>query len=418
MSERTDVIVVGAGIAGLSAARELCREGARVTLCEASARFGGRIRTEYFENWRMPVELGAEFVHGDPSELLGIVREAGLTLEPVESEHFESVDGRLEPARGISRAQRLLDGADSLLSDRSALEFATMMHLDAKTTRWLMQLVEGFHGAPVERVSARSLAKQAGASETQYRIREGYGALVCYLIEELVSYGVDFALGQTITHVRLRDGGVELESRTRSFEAAAVVLALPLSVLRARPNQGGIVLEPETAQFRDALNRFEMGTVTRAVVRFREPPSIFSELPAGGFLHVPDAPFPTFWRGCSEDQSQLTAWCGGPRATAFRDERAVADAVFTSLARISGNSSEAIERSVLGLHVHDFVNDPHLRGAYPYTLPASSTDPGLPFALTEAVVLAGDFLDADVLGTVGASVRSGYRAAEALSRAA
>lgn len=418
MSERTDVIVVGAGIAGLSAARELCRQGARVTLCEASARFGGRIRTEYLENWRIPVELGAEFVHGDPCELLGMVREAGLTLETVEGEHFESVDGRLEPARGLSRAQRLLDGADSLLSDRSALEFATMMRLDAKATRWLMQLVEGFHGAAVDRVSARSLAKQGAASETQYRIREGYGALVGYLIEELVSYGVEFALGQTITHVRMQTGGVELESRTRSFRARSVVLALPLSVLRARPDQGGIVLEPELSQFRVALSRFEMGAVTRAVVRFREPLRVVAELPEGGFLHAPDAPFPTLWSGGNADQSQLTAWCGGPRATAFRDQRAVEDAVLTSLALVSGSSPEAIGRCMLDLHVHDFVHDPHLRGAYPYTVPTFATDPNPEFAIAPSVVLAGDYFDPDVLGTVGASVRSGYRAAEALARAA
>jgi hypothetical protein len=293
-----------------------------------------------------------------------------------------------------------------------------MMHLDAKTTRWLMQLVEGFHGAAVDRVSARSLAKQAGASETQYRLHEGYGALVSFLLEELVGHGAQFALGQTITHVRMQSGGIELESRTRSFRAAAVVLALPLSVLRARPEHGGIRLDPETATFRDALARFEMGAVVRVVVRFREAPAIFSELPRGGFLHAPDAPFPTFWSGCDAEQSQLTAWCGGPRAATFGDERAVATAVLASLARVSGESQAAIERCVLDLHVHDFINDPHLRGAYPYTLPTAAADRSLESAIAPAIVVAGDYFDADVLGTVGASVRSGYRAAEALSRAA
>lgn len=418
MSQTTDVIVVGAGIAGLCAARALCREGARVTLCEASARFGGRIRTEYLEDWRSPLELGAEFVHGDPKELLSLVSEAGLTLETVEGEHFESVNGKLLPARGLGRAQRLLDGAESLLTDRSALEFANMMHLDAEGARWLMQLVEGFHGAAVDRVSARSLAKQAAATESQYRVREGYGALVSYLIEDLVGRGVEFSLGQTITHVRAEAGGVKLTSRTRSFRAAAVVLALPLSVLRARPDQGGIVLEPENARFRDALGRFEMGAVTRAVVRFREPPPLFAELPPGSILHAPDAPFPTFWSGSDTTQSQITAWCGGPRAVEFADERAVADAVFASLAQVSGDPRTAIERSALDLHVHDFIHDPHLRGAYPYTLPASGSEPTLELDVAPPVALAGDYLDADVLGTVGASVRSGYRAAEALSRAA
>src|SRR5688572_9181043 len=83
MSERagfaSDVLVLGAGMAGLSAARELSHRGVRVTVLEARARTGGRILTEDVPGWSTPVELGAEFVHGRPRELFELIDVAGLT---------------------------------------------------------------------------------------------------------------------------------------------------------------------------------------------------------------------------------------------------------------------------------------------------------------------------------------------------
>jgi monoamine oxidase len=71
-----DVVVVGAGVAGLVAARQLGRRGLRVALIEARDRIGGRILTERLAGWPQPVELGAEFVHGGNPVLEGLLREA------------------------------------------------------------------------------------------------------------------------------------------------------------------------------------------------------------------------------------------------------------------------------------------------------------------------------------------------------
>ncbi|HEX7421232.1 MAG TPA: FAD-dependent oxidoreductase, partial [Thermoanaerobaculia bacterium] len=71
-----DVVVIGAGAAGLAAARELSGAGKRVCLLEARPRLGGRIHTLHVADLPLPVELGAEFIHGQPDETFSIVEAA------------------------------------------------------------------------------------------------------------------------------------------------------------------------------------------------------------------------------------------------------------------------------------------------------------------------------------------------------
>jgi monoamine oxidase len=87
MSNRYQVAVIGAGIAGLTAARLLAEAGNSVVLLEAQDRVGGRIRT-IRDAGGLPIELGAEFVHGEPQPTLALAREAGVTLSPLHEQHF------------------------------------------------------------------------------------------------------------------------------------------------------------------------------------------------------------------------------------------------------------------------------------------------------------------------------------------
>src|SRR5688572_23907903 len=90
-----DAIVVGAGAAGLMCARELRRAGKKVIVLEASGRIGGRILTRNDTNAGVPVEMGAEFIHGEAPETRRLLDEARLATVPVLGEHYRSDRGQM-----------------------------------------------------------------------------------------------------------------------------------------------------------------------------------------------------------------------------------------------------------------------------------------------------------------------------------
>src|SRR5437773_10795228 len=96
MSER-DVLIIGAGAAGLAAARQLSQTKHRVVL-EARDRTGGRIHTIQQPGHPLPIELGAEFVHGKPPETWEIIRAAQLAASEVTEHHWHFFDDRLRDA--------------------------------------------------------------------------------------------------------------------------------------------------------------------------------------------------------------------------------------------------------------------------------------------------------------------------------
>ena len=101
MSKRiSEVVVIGAGVAGLACAQKLCEAGLRVTILEARSRVGGRILTVHPSLTNAPVELGAEFIHGLPREVWQIVERAGLETHELTGNRWRLEQGRLAPMSG------------------------------------------------------------------------------------------------------------------------------------------------------------------------------------------------------------------------------------------------------------------------------------------------------------------------------
>ena len=99
-----DVIVIGAGAAGLAAADELSRKGARVLILEARDRIGGRCWTRRIPGLTIPVELGAEFIHGEAKVTHALLKRAGLTA-------VESVRDDVPGDAAAAELRRQLGGA-------------------------------------------------------------------------------------------------------------------------------------------------------------------------------------------------------------------------------------------------------------------------------------------------------------------
>src|SRR6478609_9318871 len=128
-----DVIIVGAGISGLAAARELSAAGAETTVIEARDRIGGRIHTIYDERVAAPIELGAEFVHGDPPEILEFAKLAGLEVVETEGDSwYLNQRGDLAPSseEPPGSDDRLWEIAEKYVkAGRPDLSFNDFLHL-------------------------------------------------------------------------------------------------------------------------------------------------------------------------------------------------------------------------------------------------------------------------------------------------
>src|SRR3954471_16442535 len=91
-----DVIIIGAGAAGLVVAKQLSKAGVHVALLEARNRIGGRAYTCRDENFKMPVELGAEFIHGNLPTTFKLLKEYGISYSPTRGQIWHAQRGEME----------------------------------------------------------------------------------------------------------------------------------------------------------------------------------------------------------------------------------------------------------------------------------------------------------------------------------
>jgi monoamine oxidase len=163
----SDVVVIGAGVAGLAAAGELAHAGLGVTLVEARERMGGRIHTLDPEGAGSPVELGAEFIHGRPRELLGCLADAKTQLEEVTGETACFADGVLS-ACAEDGGFELLEELPAVVEregDMSFAEFLARRKADPADAAQARAYVEGFNAADAERIGIAALARQQQAED-------------------------------------------------------------------------------------------------------------------------------------------------------------------------------------------------------------------------------------------------------------
>src|SRR5687767_13932507 len=145
---RTEVVVVGAGAAGLEAARELRARGVSVVVLEARDRIGGRILTHHDPRVSLPIELGAEFIHGSAPLTQKILEHAGLASLDVGGEHWAAGRRRFRRTEFWPAIDRVLRHVDTDGPDESLAAFLARkpggrtLARDRGATR---QFAEGFH---------------------------------------------------------------------------------------------------------------------------------------------------------------------------------------------------------------------------------------------------------------------------------
>lgn len=437
---RTDVVVVGAGAAGLAAARELSLRGFRVEVLDARRRIGGRIATERDPSWPIPIDLGPEFIHGPARETLEIVRAARLVAVRLEDVHWK------KSARGWTRerdfwasAERITNRMRTTGPDRSVADFLRAhRRLPRGGRELILSLVEGYDAAPADRVGEHSISTRGGGSgpHDQFRLLSGYDLVAGWLGSSGDATRISIRLETTVRDVRWGGRRVEIEAATgpstERFSARAAVLSPSIGVWKAPAGEpGAIRFLPAIEKRQRALERVDMGAVVKLVLRFREPfwrgargapagASPRGERPQLGFLHARGEAFPTWWSMEPVEAPILTAWAGGPAAQALAGlpEAELAGRAVETIARLLALRPGRVAASLEAWRCHDWQSDPFSRGAYSYLgvggVPARAA---LARPVARTLFFAGEATDPEQSGTVAGAIASGRRAARQAIRA-
>ena len=438
-----DVVVIGAGAAGLSAARALHESGVDVVVLEARERVGGRIFTHRDRGTSIPIELGAEFIHGSAPELDEILRDASLAGCDISGRRWQVVGESLRPADDfwdrLDRVMRRLD--PERRPDRSFHEFLNKKPGGRRLSRaraLALQYVKGFHAADPARISERALA-EGGSPRGDVRERrigrvlDGYDRVTEWIATPL---GDAVRTSAIVRRIRWAPGNVLVEARHAdgrprpSVSARAAIITVPLGVLQAPVGEpGAIEFDPPLRQKRDALHQLATGHVVRITLRLSERfwasdwyarQIGTEELDALSFLHTSDEQFPVWWTAYPVRARVLVGWHGGPGALQLSRlaSEQLEDAAIASLARQFHLPARRVRGMVQAAWTHDWTHDPFARGAYSYQSVGGADAPAaLARPLRGTLFFAGEAADAEGrTGTVHGAIATGRRVAEEVTR--
>jgi monoamine oxidase len=418
--EHHDVLVLGAGVAGLAAAATLAAEGIDVAILDARHRVGGRVWT--LHDAEEPIELGAEFVHGEGPRTTAIARDGAIDLIDAPWTERWDLGGALvdapECARLLHEAVKVASAIDPDGPDRSLVDALAATHVAQPVRALALEYVQSFQAGAADRISARALAAGDLGGESTKRVAGGYDGIVRTIAARLPREAM--ALGVKVEAIRWAPDLVEVHtaptdaaSSYRTFTARRAIVTLPLGVLPS------VRFDPPLAQFEDkatALRQLAAGHAVRLVLRFREP---FWQGRFGvpAFIHVPGDVLPVFWTGPSAHSTQLVAWAGGPAAQALEvganDPGWLAARALDTLSTVFGMPRRALKAAVTGTWAHDWTRDPLAGGAYSYpTVGGAEAARALAAPLAGALYFAGEATATPPAnGTVEGALESGYRAA-------
>ncbi len=425
------VLVVGAGFAGIEAARELARMGARPIVLEASERIGGRAHTVNLAG--TPIEAGATWLHGGhDNPVREMARAAGVPFRDLDAfnnvvaagdarpnlrELFErtGANEKIEAAfQGAAQALQGGAGGGKPVSVAQAWPAVAQAIGDPVAAKLVRDLAEARFAADMGEVGLAGLSEESHLAPVPHFLPTTE-AIVLGGMQRIVEHrarGLDVRLGHRVDRLTWTDRGVVVDTSRGRITARAAVVTLPVGVLKASPAFFQPALPTGHAE---ALSRLDVGVLGKLALVF---PKVAWPTDVEGWFHTDGDVAQMIVNLAGYGQGPAIVGLGngtGSRRIEAMDEREAARRFKVQLERLLGRPLP----DPVGVRATRWLADPLARGAYGVSGLTAQGDEGVVLArpVSPSLILAGESYTAYDPHSVHGAARSGLDAARALAAA-
>lgn len=418
-----DVIIVGAGMAGLTAAERLSGSSLRIAVFDGRDRIGGRVFSSL--EGKVPIELGAEFIHSRPPEILSLTKQLKISTFDIRGHTYQAAHNmplKVVPNLFEEMEQLLIQarnsGPDKPFSD--AITKLSKNDVEYEVIERFKQFLETYNAADMRKTSAKFLT----LSDDEFnntKLEARYDRLVKHILKTTKqNAGRNFRLylKHIVKRVSWNKGSVSitvLDSNTKAikkFHAPKIVITIPLSLLKkGTKSTAKIKFQPALTQKQKFLDLMEFGDVEKIILRFHKKfwPSNMST------MYSRHTPIQHWVTTTPKRSSLITGWVGGPKAKLIKHltHKKILGLALNSLSQIFSLPQGVLRENLKSWHFHHWANDPFACGAYSYLKPGGTNAPKLlAKPIQNTLFFAGEATDVNGdIATVHGAMTSGLRVA-------
>lgn len=427
----TDILIIGAGAAGLMAAYRLSASGKKVIVLEARNHTGGRIHTISHERFFKHAELGAEFIHGDLPVTLNLLKEANIKYSVADGEMVRYDKGKfINDAGFIENWDLLLQKLNELEKDIDIAEFLERQfpggeYINLRNN--VSKYVAGYDTADPKKASSFALRNEWNNEDedAQYRLDDGYCSMINYLADKCKEREGKVYLNSVVSQINWKPDDVKVITHSKeTYNAKKVIIAMPLGVLQTNGNEiGAVTFHPAIKEQVEAINDFGFGAVIKFLLEFKYAfwQNNNAEKLAGKSLKdmaflISDENIPTWWTQHPKHSTLLTGWLGGPRAEEKKKNTVdeLLQQALQSLSNIFKLTVDELKANLITWNIINWTAEPFTRGSYSYdTVAAPNARRILGAGVDNTIFFAGEYLyEGPAMGTVEAALTSGQNVAK------
>lgn len=401
-----DVVIIGAGSAGLAAAHILAEKGLSFVLIEAKDRIGGRAFTDT-ESFGIPFDHGCSWLHAsDRITYTDIAKAAGFTL----LNHDDAGESVFVGDRAATDAELDIYGEAWDATIRTIARLGSKVE-DVAPGPSIPVLLPWSHvanswigpmsmGADVDEFSAVDWY-QLDSTEPNLMIKEGYGTLVAH-------FGRDVPVSLTTAARAIRWGGtgVEVETDAGTISAKACIITVSTGVLAAETIRFD---PPLPAEKLEAIGNLPMGLLCKIPLQFQG--TRLDLTPNDWMTYASTSEEVCYFLSWPFDFDLMIGWCGG-RFGWELSKASEADAVDFALAQLRTIFGTDIDKHFVKGRFTQWANDPDMRGAYAHQRPGGiGARRDLMEPIADRLFFAGEATGEGLSMTCGGAFNSGVRAA-------